>query len=206
MIYQKEGEFFAAENKLFAVGGGVFANGESEYMGLFGTVTEIRTDEDRETDNDTPDIYCSFDPPEEEERAYAYERHFSELYRCPKRLDEIGLDCVIMSPKMLEPIPAVLPEIQHKVYSLSRCWEENNSCGSGTLVVAGSIGLLLRWMQEDLKNYEKDLVLSRAVQTVGGFLFTYETKGSESDAENLSLYYVISETPVLSGLEGGMAA
>lgn len=206
MLYQNNCDRFTAEGKTFTVGGGVFANGNSEYMGLFGTVTEIRTGDDRETDNDTPDIYCAFQPPEDQERVYAYERHFSALYRCPKKLDEVGLDCVIMAPDMLEPIPAVLPEIRHKVYSLSRCWEENDSCGSGTLVAAGSIGLLLRWMQEDLKNYEKDLVLSRAVQTVGGFLFTYETKEAESDSENLSLYYVISETPVLSGLDGGMAA
>lgn len=64
MVIRKKGSVFFIDGKEFKIGGGVFANDESEYMGLYGTVTEIRTDEDRETENDTPDIYCEFMSPE----------------------------------------------------------------------------------------------------------------------------------------------
>lgn len=49
MVIRKKGSVFFIDGKEFKIGGGVFANDESEYMGLYGTVTEIRTDEDRET-------------------------------------------------------------------------------------------------------------------------------------------------------------
>ena len=64
MVIRKKGSVFFIDGKEFKIGGGVFANDESEYMGLYGTVTEIRTDEDRETENDTPDIYCEFMSPD----------------------------------------------------------------------------------------------------------------------------------------------
>ena len=43
MILQEKGHPFFTENKLFIVGGRVYANGNSEYEGLFGELTEIRT-------------------------------------------------------------------------------------------------------------------------------------------------------------------
>lgn len=45
-------------------------------MGLYGTVTEIRTDEDRETENDTPDIYCEFMSPDSVAMAAELETRF----------------------------------------------------------------------------------------------------------------------------------
>lgn len=51
MVIRKKGSVFFIDGKEFKIGGGVFANDESEYMGLYGTVTEIRTDEDRETES-----------------------------------------------------------------------------------------------------------------------------------------------------------
>lgn len=63
MIYKKPDEKFSHENITYTVGSRVLANEASEYSGLFGRILEIRTDDDRETENDTPDIYCEFDPP-----------------------------------------------------------------------------------------------------------------------------------------------
>jgi len=204
MLYEKKGDRFTADGKTFTVGGEVFANGNSEYMGLFGTVTEICTDEDRETDNDTPDIYCSFDPPEEEERAYAYERHFSELYRCPKKLEEIGLDCVIMSPEMLVPIPNTVPEKTGAVYTLSYCTDSDDSCSYGVLGVSSDVGALLRIMLDDLGTQVKEVVLSHTEESDGNFFFIYEAK--ETGAEDLYLSYMISLTDVFPNMEGGSAA
>ena len=61
MIYKKPGEKFSHENITYTVGSRVLANEASEYSGLFGRILQIRTDDDRETENDTPDIYCEFD-------------------------------------------------------------------------------------------------------------------------------------------------
>lgn len=61
--YKKPDEKFSHENITYTVGSRVLANEASEYSGLFGRILEIRTDDDRETENDTPDIYCEFDPP-----------------------------------------------------------------------------------------------------------------------------------------------
>ena len=56
MIYKKPGEKFSYEDITYTVGNRVLANEASEYSGLFGRILEIRTDDDRETENDTPDI------------------------------------------------------------------------------------------------------------------------------------------------------
>lgn len=59
MKYNKSGEMFFYEDKMFIVGEEVYAT-ESEYEGLLGKITEIRTAEDKDTENEGPDIYCSF--------------------------------------------------------------------------------------------------------------------------------------------------
>lgn len=108
MILQENGARFCVAGKIFAVGGRVMANKESEYEGLFGTITEIRSGADRETENDTPDIYCDFEPPASEEMLRELEARFSGLYGEIKTIDDISLDCVIMSPDMLEPLDTPL--------------------------------------------------------------------------------------------------
>ncbi len=104
MILRENGTRFCADGKVFTIGGRISANGESEYEGLFGTITEIRSGADRETENDTPDIYCDFETPASEEMLRELEARFSDLYGETKTIDEISLDCVIMSPDMLEPL------------------------------------------------------------------------------------------------------
>lgn len=57
MILQENGTRFCTEGKVFTIGGIICANDESEYAGLCGTVMEIRSGDDCETENNTPDIY-----------------------------------------------------------------------------------------------------------------------------------------------------
>ena len=104
MILRENGTRFYVEGKVLTIGGRISANGESEYEGLFGTITEIRSGADRETENDVPDIYCDFEIPASEEMLRELEARFSDLYGETKTLDDISLDCVIMSPDMLEPL------------------------------------------------------------------------------------------------------
>ena len=104
MILRENGTRFYADGKVFTIGGRISANGKSEYEGLFGTVTEIRSGADRETENDVPDIYCDFEMPVAEEILHELEERFSGLYGETKTIDDISLDSVIMSPNMLEPL------------------------------------------------------------------------------------------------------
>ena len=104
MILRENGTRFCVDEKVFTVGGRVMANDASEYAGLFGTITEIRSGADRETENDVPDIYCDFAIPASEEMLRELEARFSDLYGETKTIDDISLDCVIMSPDMLEPL------------------------------------------------------------------------------------------------------
>ena len=103
MILQENGTRFCTEGKVFTIGGIICANDESEYAGLCGTVMEIRSGDDCETENDTPDIYCAFDPPASEDMVLELEDRLSALYGEPKTMDDITLDSVIMAPEMLEP-------------------------------------------------------------------------------------------------------
>lgn len=88
----------------YTIGAAVVATEASECQGLCGIITEIRDSVDRETENDTPDIYCCFEPPLFPKEIQELEQRFSELYRMPKKLNEIALDMVIMAPEMVRVI------------------------------------------------------------------------------------------------------
>lgn len=94
MMINKQGESFEYDGITYRVGDPVIGNEQSEYKGLFGTITEIRDGEDKETENDTPDIYCSFEPPVLPCDRKELEEVFSSLYAEPKTIDDIILDMV----------------------------------------------------------------------------------------------------------------
>ena len=90
---------------IFKPGQRVRTTDASDYAGLDGVILEIHTGEDKETDNLTPDIHCCFDFPESEADIRKLEERFSSLYNMPKKLDDLALDEVIMSPDELISIP-----------------------------------------------------------------------------------------------------
>ena len=104
MILTEQGAKYETEGKKFVIGEPVYVTDESDYKGLFGIVTEIRDGEDRDTDNDTVDIYCSLDKPVLPFDKENLEKHFTELYGKKMALENIALDLVILSPDMLMPI------------------------------------------------------------------------------------------------------
>ena len=97
MIYTRNGEGIIAEGVALAVGQRIIAT-DSDYAGLKGYITEIRTGADKETENETNDIYCCFDIPESKEDIKLLEEHFSDLFHEKKTIDDISLDLVIMAP------------------------------------------------------------------------------------------------------------
>ena len=106
MIYNKHGEVFFYEDKTFYVGEEIYAT-ESAYRGLIGRITEIRTGEDMETENDGPDIYCEFEEPiMTRDKQYLHDMMFG--------IEDPALDLVIMAPEMLMPTREIgdgMPEI-----------------------------------------------------------------------------------------------
>ena len=104
MIYNKPGAVFEYDGVQYTVGCRVKGTAVSEYEGLYGRILEIRTEDDRETDNETPEIYCSFNPPVLQKEIRELEEVFSDLYGQHKTLDEIILDLVIMAPDMIVPL------------------------------------------------------------------------------------------------------
>jgi len=105
MIYTRNGEICTAEGITFAVGERIIAK-DSDYAGLKGYITEIRTGADKETENETDDIYCSFDIPESKEEIRLLEKHFSDLFGEQKTIDDIALDLVIMAPEEIRRLAA----------------------------------------------------------------------------------------------------
>ena len=105
MICTRDGEGIITEGVTFAVGQRVMAI-DSDYAGLKGCITEIRTGPDKETENETNDIYCCFDIPEGEEERRLLEEHFSDLFNEKKTIDDISLDLVIMAPEELRGLGA----------------------------------------------------------------------------------------------------
>lgn len=97
MIYNKNGETVIAEGKELAVGDRIIAT-DSDFAGLKGYITEIRTGADKDTENETDDVYCSFDIPKRRRDIKLLERHFSDLFNEQKTIDEIPMDLVIMAP------------------------------------------------------------------------------------------------------------
>ncbi len=104
MIFNQNGATFTYDGITYTIGDRVIATDESAYEGLFGTILEIRTGNDKSTDNDTPDFHCEFIPPALPAEVVALEARFSALYQQKKALDDITLDEVIMAPKMIRVI------------------------------------------------------------------------------------------------------
>lgn len=80
MTINRIGASFVYKGVKYVVGEEVIGTDQSEYRNLIGNITEIRDGEDKETENDTPDIYCSFDPPVSPYDIQELEKTFSDLY------------------------------------------------------------------------------------------------------------------------------
>lgn len=120
MIINKHGAEFLYEGITYRIGDKIIGTEESEYGGLNGVIFEIRYGDDKETENDTPDIYCSFEEPTLPSDIESLERTFSELYREKKQIEDIALDFVIMAPEMIMPLEQSRKSI--KIYVLTEDW------------------------------------------------------------------------------------
>lgn len=133
MILSREGQTFEYDGKTYTIGEQIAANDQSEYEGLVGTIIEIRDGDDKETENETPDICCSFDEPVLPEDIAALEKRLSELYEQPKVLEELALDYVVMAPDMITSTSEARNVRNHckkiTIYALTEDWAYNDDYG-----------------------------------------------------------------------------
>ena len=175
MIYTKTGETFAVGGETYTIGNHVIGTSESEYEGLFGFVTEIRTGEDKETDNETPDIYVDFIRPELPHKTKELEKTFSELYGEEKTIDDICLDCVIMAPSMIVPIHH--NKTGKDVYAVIEEWiTDDGDVGSDIAIYDSYISA--KFELNRIVGLEKD----------GGMVPTISSLVEESDEDSYEAY------------------
>ena len=130
MIINRPGAEFIYDGASYKIGDRIIGTSESEYEGLYGSIFEIRDGEDKETENETPDIYCSFEEPVLPHQIEKLEEIFSELYQEPKKLEDITLDFVIMSPEMVRVILPDPKPLTQTIYSVQEEWADRGEYGS----------------------------------------------------------------------------
>ncbi|OUP05295.1 hypothetical protein B5F36_00440 [Anaerofilum sp. An201] len=131
MILSYPGAEYSHGSVKYAIGSTVMATDQSPYQGLLGTIVEIRDGQDRETQNETPDIYCSFDTPVIPAEIEKLEKVFSILLGTPKTLQDISLQRVIMAPDMIQVLhDQTVPSPQTDIWVLLEDWANNGDFGS----------------------------------------------------------------------------
>lgn len=182
MILNKPGEIFECEGRKLMVGDQIVANCESAYNGLFGTITEIRDGEDRETENETPDIYCRFEEPVTPYEIGMLEEKFTNLCGTPKTIDDIALDLVIMSPEMVTTVKEYESgNISIPIFVITEDWAEDNDFGSNV------------WFTSDIVSAKQKMILAIKEAMKGGAIFDKRgEEGIEEDSSELS-YEIFTE-------------
>lgn len=151
MIINRNGATFEHEGVTYTIGAPIVGTKQSEYEGLTGHIFEIRDGADKETENATPDLYCSFDPPDDPAEIAKLEAVFSDLYDEPKALEDIILDFVIMAPDMVKP---------YQTYRIPVTWESWGilSIDAGSLKQAAALALDSEMPLPDQKEYVDDSI------------------------------------------------
>lgn len=170
MIITEPKAEFLYEGETYRIGATVIANAKSAYEGLVGEIREIRTGEDKETENETPEIFCRFELPKLSADITKLEKRFSDDCVTKKKIEDIPLDSVIMSPEML-----ICPDNdknKEKIYVLTEEWANDGDGGFNTEVFsdydaakaalnvaldqAMSYGLVAKWKDRESFKFEED--------------------------------------------------
>ena len=128
MILKNKGETYKQKDATYEIGQEVFAICDGPSCGLIGTITEIRTGRDKETNNVSTDVYCTFDLPAFPHEVDILIEKFSKLHGVPISVDKINLEQVIMAPNMI--IPLVEDKSDTTVYLISEEWNGDSGADS----------------------------------------------------------------------------
>ena len=170
MIITKPGAEFLYDGKTYRIGDTVVACWEIEYAGLIGRIDEIRTGKDKKTETETPEIFCRFELPKLSADITELEKRFSDDCVTKKKIEDIPLDSVIMSPETL-----ICPDNdknKEKICVLTEEWANNGDDGFNTEVFsdyeaakaalnvaldqAMSYGLVAKWKDRESFKFEED--------------------------------------------------
>lgn len=134
MILNKSNETFEYEGKKYKIGDKVVVTSvDADYEGLIGVITEICDGEDKDMDNETPDIYCNFFKPVMPYDIEQLEKRFSAVFQEPRKLDDMNLDQVIMAPEMIEVITDLGKSGKgQKIYVVTDDWAYHDEYDSQT--------------------------------------------------------------------------
>lgn len=108
MILKNKGDVFLYAGIKYVIGEKVIATKGGANEGMIGTILQICDGEDKETENYTPDIYCSFDEPIlKVHKEKAIER-LSKLWDGVIKLEDANVEQIIMAPEMIIPLDSFL--------------------------------------------------------------------------------------------------
>lgn len=182
MLINKPGDEFMYDGNTYRVSDVIIGSDKSEYAGLIGSILEIRDGSDKETENDTPDIYCSFDPPVLPMDIAKVEAVFSDLYGTQKILDDICFDMVIMAPEMITVLGQSKKSI--KLYILSEDWAAHGDTGHSSSIYSDPLEARAR-LNESLEKEIDSGCLSDWINTP-----EYRTEATDNSYEGwLDGYY-----------------
>lgn len=170
MIITEPKAEFLYRGETYRIGATVIANAKSAYEGLVGEIREIRTGEDKETENETPEIFCRFELPKLSADITELEKRFSDACAAEKKIEDIPLDSVIMSPEML-----ICPDNdrnKEKIYVLTEEWANDGDGGFNTEVFTDALtakaflnfklskemsdGLIAKWQSDEEFKFEEN--------------------------------------------------
>lgn len=134
MILKNVNDTVEYMGKSYYIGEDIVGTSESLYDGLFGNIIEIRTDADKETDNQAPDIYCEFYAPVFPEEVKRFENKVSLLYGKAKTLGDIALDRVVMAPEMIKLLTQSSETRMIPVFTIVEDWAAEDDYGHSTEV------------------------------------------------------------------------
>ena len=160
MIINRPGAEFIYDGASYKIGDRIIGTSESEYEGLYSSIFEIRDGEDKETENETPDIYCSFEEPVLPHQIKKLEKNFSDLYQEPKKLEDITLDYVIMAPEMVRVILPDPKPLTQTIYSVQEEWADRGEYGSCISQAYTSEESALQFMMKQLREEMEDGLVS----------------------------------------------
>lgn len=159
MILKNVGDVFEYEGVKYTVGEFIYANKNSDYEGLFGVIKEIRDGEDKDTENETPDIYCAFETPVIPHDIKQIEERFSTLYGEKKKICVIALDEVIMAPEHISVVYERKTQTDGQaVYVLLEDWATDDDNGISTEVYSTFEEALLNLRLKVREEYDSGLI------------------------------------------------
>lgn len=104
MLLKNKGDAFVYDGTKFVIGERVIATSGSAYEGMIGRILQICEGNDKDTDNDTPDIYCSFDEPILKTHKKKAIKRLSQLWNDAVKLEDANVAQALMSPDMIVPL------------------------------------------------------------------------------------------------------